>query len=162
MADAGIRDRGAEPVRQRRPAGDMGFTLIELLVVIAILGILLAIAVPSYLAFFGRAGQKSASADVRAAIPDVEAYYDDVGNYTNLTTSSGDTPDTSGLHGIDSGVSPNVTVSVAGSGSSQTYCLGATVSSKTSSYRGGPGAAGTSAHWYATANCSGTAQATAP
>ncbi len=139
-----------------------GFTLIELLVVIAIIGVLLAIAIPSYLGFSGRAGQRSASADIRATIPDVEAYYSDVGNYTNMTKTGGDAPDGTGLQGIDSGLSPAVTVTVTGSGSSQTYCLGATVNAKTSSYKGGPGASGSTTHWYTTANCSGTAQATAP
>lgn len=139
-----------------------GFTLIELLVVIAIIGVLLAIAVPSYLAFSGRAGQRSASADVRATLPDIEAYYADVGNYTNMTKTSGDTPDSSGLQGIDSGISPFVAVNVTGTGSSQTYCVGATVSSKTASFKGGPGANGSTTRWYTTLNCTGTAQATAP
>ncbi len=90
---------------RQRLAEQEGFTLIELLVVIVIIGILLAIAVPSYLGFKGRAEEKAAAANVRAAIPDAEAYYADLGNYTNMTRIAGDSPDAAGLKGIDSGVS---------------------------------------------------------
>ena len=71
-------------LRQRLPREE-GFTLIELLVVIVIIGILLAIAVPSYLGFKDRANKKAAQANVRSAIPAVETYYSQCNKYANGT-----------------------------------------------------------------------------
>ena len=76
---------------------DQGFTLIELLVVIIIIGILLAIAVPSYLGFRDRAANNAAKTNLRAALPSAEAFYADNGTYSGM--------DAAALVAIDSGVS---------------------------------------------------------
>ena len=73
---------------RKRLRSQKGFTLIELLVVMIILAILTAIAIPSYLSFRDRANKSAAAADLRSAIPSVEAFFADNGLYTGMTAAS--------------------------------------------------------------------------
>jgi type IV pilus assembly protein PilA len=77
-----------EKFDKRFSGREEGFTLIELLVVIVILGVLLSIAVPSYLGFRDRANKTSAQANVRAALPAVMAYYQDNNTYVGMTVAA--------------------------------------------------------------------------
>jgi len=122
---------------KNRLASEQGFTLIELLVVIVILGILVAIAVPSYLSFRGNAAQAAAEANVRSAIPAAEGFYQDPTAGNGSYSPAGVDMLPADLVNQAPGVDPTIGVLVSADGNG--YCLDITNGTKYAYYIGGQG-----------------------
>jgi type IV pilus assembly protein PilA len=109
---------------------ESGTTLLELLVTLTIIGILLAIAVPSYLGYEAKATVATAKSNLRVAIPAVEAYYHDHATYDASVMTL------AALRAYDQGMSSEISVV---SGTDTTYCIQSTHAGL-SYFKNGPGA----------------------
>lgn len=95
-----------------------------------IVGVLVGIAYPTYLGYKERANQATAEANLRQAIPAIEAFYNEFQTYDTAVMTM------SAIKSFDQGLSPDFAIV---SGTPTSYCVSATHGGSTY-YKDGPGA----------------------
>jgi len=86
-------------IRRRLAAEESGFTLIEMLIVVILLGIVTALAFPTYLSFQDRGKKTAAAARIRIAVDSLNAYA--LNNFSGAPTAND--PDWNGTDSAGTG-----------------------------------------------------------
>ena len=112
-----------DTLRRRMASDESGFTLVELLVVMLILGLLAAIAIPSFFNQRDKAKDADAKASVRTAQTAMETYATDHGGSYN---DPADPADAALLQGIESTLNDADLTTVDGTTPAGGYTVGVT------------------------------------